>query len=124
MQRSGHVAIVDDDASIRVALARMLRVHGSDSRAYPSARAFLAELPAAMPYCLIVDVNMPGMTGLDLQCELLMLGVRVPTIVITGVEDENIAARARDLGASAFLYKPLTSDALMAAIKAAANKPR
>src|SRR5262245_9074266 len=115
MRRSGHVAIVDDDASTRVALARLLRAHGIESRGYPSARAFLAALPPAMPYCLIVDVNMPGMTGFDLQRELLRLGVHIPTIAITGVEDESIA-EAASLGAAAFLTKPLDHDVLIGAI--------
>lgn len=128
MRRSGHVAIVDDDASTREALARLLRVHGIDSRGYPSARAFLAALPSAMPYCLIVDVNMPGMTGLDLQRELLKLGVHIPTIVITAVDDESVA-EAASLGAAAFLAKPLDHDLLigainlMAAINVVAKKP-
>jgi len=122
MQRSGHVAIVNDDSSMCVALARLLRVHGIDSRSYPSARAFLAALPSAMPYCLIVDVDMPGMTGLEMQRELLKLGVHIPTIVITGVEDDSIAARAKSIGAITFLPKPLAQDALMAAINAAAKK--
>ena len=129
MRHSGHVAIVDDDASTRVALARLLRVHGIDSRGYPSARAFLAALPSAMPYCLIVDVNMPGKTGLDLQLELLKLGVHIPTIVITAVEDESAAEAAASLGAAAFLTKPLDHDLLigainlMAAINVVAKKP-
>ena len=128
MRRSGHVAIVDDDASTREALARLLRVHGIDSRGYPSARAFLAALPSATPYCLIVDVNMPGMTGLDLQRELLKLGVHIPTIVITAVDDESVA-EAASLGAAAFLAKPLDHDLLigainlMAAINVVAKKP-
>ena len=77
MQRSGYVAIVDDDASMREALARLLRVHGINSWNYPSARAFLEAfleaLPSHVPDCLIVDVNMPDMTGIELQCELFEL---------------------------------------------------
>ena len=73
MQRSGYVAIVDDDASMREALARLLRVHGINSRNYPSAHAFREALPSYMPNCLIVDVNMPDMTGIELQCELFEL---------------------------------------------------
>lgn len=121
MPRSGHVAIVDDDASTRTALTRLLRSHGIDCRNYPSARTFLTALASEQPYCLVVDVHMPGMTGLDLQRELLRLGVHVPTIVITAVEDERIAASARSLGAAAFLTKPLTGEALIAAIDASAG---
>src|SRR6516165_11121760 len=116
MQQSGYVAIVDDDASMREALARLLRVHGINSRNYPSARAFLEDLPSHMPDCLIVDVNMPDMTGIELQRELLNRGVRIPTIVITGSNDKSIAASAASLGAAAFLPKPLVPDALVAAI--------
>jgi FixJ family two-component response regulator len=100
MQRSGYIAIVDDDAPIREALARLLRAHGIKSRSYPSARAFLKALPSDMPDCLIVDINLPEMTGLELQRELLNLGIHIPTIVITGVDEESIAASgsARDGG--------------------------
>jgi FixJ family two-component response regulator len=123
MQRSEHVAIIDDDASMRVALARLLYAHGIDARCYSSARAFLAALPSARPYCLIVDVNMPEMTGLDLQRELLRLGVHLPTIVVTALDDERIATTAKALGAVAFLSKPLKQDSLLNAIKIAAKKP-
>ena len=119
MQRSGYVAIVDDDASLREALARLLRVQGINSRNYPLARAFLEALPSHTPDCLIVDVNMPDMTGTELQCELLNYGVRIPTIVITGSDDKSIAASALSLGALAFFLKPVTRDPLMAAIKSA-----
>ena len=73
MQRSGYVAIVDDDHSMREALARLLRVHGINSRNYPSAHAFVEAVLSHMPDCLIVDVNMPDMTGIELQCELFEL---------------------------------------------------
>src|SRR5215831_18601319 len=116
MQRSGYVAIVDDDASMREALARLLRVHGINSRNYPSARAFLEALPSHVPDCLIVDVNMPDMTGIELQCELLNCDVRIPTIVISASDDKSIAASAASLGAVAFFLKPVPRDALMAAI--------
>jgi FixJ family two-component response regulator len=122
MQRSQCVAIVDDDASMRAALARLLRVHGINSRSYPSARAFLSALLSATPNCLIVDVNMPDMTGLELQRELLKFGVHIPTIVITAMDDESIASRAASLGAAALLRKPVARDALMAAVNSAVKK--
>jgi FixJ family two-component response regulator len=122
MQRSGYVAIVDDDASMREALARLLRVHGINSRNYPSAHAFLEALPSYMPNCLIVDVNMPDMTGIELQSELLNRGVCIPTIVITAFDDKNIAASAASLGAAAFFLKPVPRDALMAAINSAKKR--
>jgi FixJ family two-component response regulator len=121
-QLSGHVAIVDDDASVRVALARLLAVHKIDRRTYSSARAFLAALPSAQPVCLVVDVNKPEMTGLDLLRELLKLGVRVPTIVISAAEDESVATDAKSLGVEAFLSKPMSTEGLMAAINSAVEK--
>ena len=122
MQRTGYVAIVDDDASMRKALARLLRIHGINSRSYPSARVFLEDLSSGMPDCLIVDVNMPDMTGIELQRELLNRGVRIPTIVITGSNDKSIAASAASLGAAAFLPKPLVPDALVAAINSVTRR--
>ena len=120
MQR--HVAIVDDDASMREALGRLLRVQGIKSRNYPSARAFLEALPSHKPDCLIVDVKMPDMTGIELQGELLNYGVRIPTIVITASEDKGIAASAASLGAVAFFLKPVPRGALMAAINSAKKR--
>jgi FixJ family two-component response regulator len=126
MQRSGYVAIVDDDASMREALARLLRVYGFNSRNYPSARTLLNALALARhsdtPDCPIVDVNMPDMTGIELQCELLKRSVRIPTIVITASHDKNIAARAVSLGAAAFFLKPVPRDALIAAINSAIKR--
>jgi DNA-binding response OmpR family regulator len=115
-QLSGYIAIVDDDAPIREALARLLRVQGMNSRSYPSAHVFLEDLASGMPDCLIVDVNMPGMTGIELQRELLSRDLRSPTIVISANDDNNIAASAVSLGAAAFFVKPVRRGALMAAI--------
>src|SRR6516162_8546344 len=122
MQRSGYVAIVEDDASTRKALARLLRIHGINSRSYPSARVFLEDLSSGMPDCLIVDVNMPDMTGIELQRELLNRSVRIQTIVITASNDKSIAASAASLGAAAFFIKPVPRDALMAAINLAKKR--
>ena len=122
MHWSGQVAIVDDDASVRMALERLLRLRGIDCRSYSSAHAFLASLPDGAPVCLIVDVNMPGMTGLDLQRELLKRGVLLPTLVISASDDERVAETAKVLGAQAFLPKPVGPDALMVAISAAVKK--
>ena len=118
MQQHRYVAIVDDDVSTREALARLLRGHGINSRSYPSARAFLKARPSNMPDCLIVDANMPEMTGIELQRELLNLGVRIPTIVITASDDESIASAA-SVQAAAYLVKPVTRAALMMAINSA-----
>ena len=75
-----------------------------------------------MPVCLIVDANMPEMTGLDLQREFLKLGIDIPTIIITAVEDEGVAADAASLGAEALMPKPISRETLMAAINSATRK--
>jgi FixJ family two-component response regulator len=108
---------------MRKALARLLRMNEIKSRSYCSARAFLEELPSHVPDCLITDVNMPDMTGIELQRELLKLAVSIPTIVITASDDESIAASAAMLGAAAFFVKPIPGDALIAAINSARERP-
>ena len=77
------IAIVDDDPSVLKALSRLLRTRGLHARTYSSAREFLAALPAGLPQCLIVDLQMPEMTGLELQRQLNREGIHIPTIVIT-----------------------------------------
>jgi len=105
----------------RVALARLLVASDIECRTYPSALAFLAALPSARPAWLVVDVDIPEMTGFDLQRELLRLGFRIPTIVTSALGDARLAAGSISLGAAAFLHKPLTGERLMAAVKSAAR---
>jgi CheY-like chemotaxis protein len=121
MPQAGYVAIVDDDVSIRRAVASLLRAHGIEAQTYGSARDFLEALPASMPDCLITDLNMPHMTGLELQRELRRLGAPIPTIVVTGCNDTSMRDQCRALGAAAFLVKPVDEDALITAIGSAAK---
>ena len=114
--QAGYVAIVDDDAGVRKGLANLLRAHGVDARMYASGRDFLKTLPSGVPACLIVDVNMPEMTGLELQGELARRSLRIPTVVITGYDQEGVRDKCRAFGAVAYLRKPMDSDALIAAI--------
>src|SRR6478735_2176551 len=81
------IAIVDDDPSVLKALARLLRAHALHVRTYTSAREFLAALPEWPPDCLIVDLHMPEMTGLELQRHLTDSGIKIPTIVITSYNE-------------------------------------
>lgn len=111
-----YVAIVDDDAAVRKGLAILLRAHGVDARMYASGRDFLETLPSGVPACLIVDVNMPEMTGLELQGELARRSLRIPTVVITGDDQEGVRDKCRACGAVAYFRKPMDSDALIAAI--------
>jgi FixJ family two-component response regulator len=119
MPKVEHVAIVDDDAITRAALARLLNAHDIDCRVYASADEFLAALPTHTPDCLVVDVEMPAMTGLELRRELSRLGARIPTIVMTGHDSDSYRNQSRQLGVSAYLLKPMDSNALIAAIDSA-----
>jgi FixJ family two-component response regulator len=107
---------VDDDASTREAVAELLRACGFATRTFASGGDFLASLPSGMPDCLIVDLEMPGMDGLELQRELLRRGVRMRTVVITGSDSESYRTQCRALGAAGYLVKPIGRDALMAAV--------
>lgn len=110
------IAIVDDDASVLKALTRLLRAHAFHAQTYLSAREFLAELPNAAPDCLILDLQMPEMSGLELFQHLANKGVAIPTIIITAQGDAAIRQRCATMGAIAFLTKPLQDSVLFAAL--------
>jgi FixJ family two-component response regulator len=110
------IAIVDDDPSVLKALARLLRARALEVRTYTSARDFLTALPEGLPECLIVDLQMPEMTGLELQRHLTRSGVQIPTIVITAHNEAGARERCESAGAAAFLSKPLQDTSLLAAI--------
>lgn len=111
--------MVDDDASVRRGFSRLLRSAGLASRAYGSAESFLAALPAAGRVCILLDITMPRMSGLDLQAHLEAQGARWPVIAISARDDEVARATARMLGASQFLRKPVDDEALLGAIASA-----
>lgn len=115
-QTSPWIAIVDDDPSVLKALARLLRTRGFEPRTYTSARDFLAALSDGAPECLIVDLQMPEMNGLELQHHLTRAGVRIPIIVITAHNEAGARERSVSAGAAAFLSKPLQDTSLLAAI--------
>jgi FixJ family two-component response regulator len=118
MARSRHrVAVVDDDASVRKALRRLLRASDLDADAFGSGQEFLDSLPAAVPDCLVLDLQMPGMNGLALQRELAQAGTRLPTVIITGHDEPGMEARCLAAGAGAYLRKPLDDRTLLAAIE-------
>lgn len=111
------IAIVDDDLPVLKALSRLLRGRGFDTRTYGSAQQFLDALPAASPACLIVDMQMPGMTGLELHQHLKQQGTQIPTIVITAHATDELQRRCLAEGAIAFFSKPLPIPSLLAAIE-------
>ena len=112
------IAIVDDDPSVLKALSRVLKAHALRTSAFTSASEFLRALPDRQPECLILDLHMPEMTGLQLQLHLAHSGIRIPTIVISGSEN-GARERCKAAGASAFLLKPIMEGTLITAIDAA-----
>ena len=113
------IAIVDDDRGVRVALERLVRSLGHNASAFGSAEEFLQFENLHDTSCLITDVQMPGLTGLDLQDRLIAEGHRIPIIFVTGHPDETVRARAMKAGAVAFLEKPVDSRRLIGCIEKA-----
>src|SRR5882762_1126777 len=99
------VAIVDDDASLCKALSRLLSAAGISSMAYESAEAFLGDGKEPDPDCLILDIQLGGMSGLDLQKSLAAIGREIPVIFITAHDEPELAARAEGCGCVAYLRK-------------------
>jgi FixJ family two-component response regulator len=116
------VSVVDDDESVRESLPDLLREFGCSARAFSSAEEFLLSDCVDQTRCLILDVAMPGMSGLDLQRELRHRGQEIPIIFITAQRDEAIRARAFEQRAVKFLNKPFSDTALHEALKAALRK--
>jgi FixJ family two-component response regulator len=119
-QPSPWIAIVDDDPSVLKALARLLKTRAVEARTYESARDFMAALPDgtsdSLPECLILDLQMPEMNGLELQRHLNRAGIRIPTIVITAHTDSDMRELCTEAGAETYLLKPLQDTSLLAAI--------
>jgi FixJ family two-component response regulator len=113
------LSVVDDDEMLRESLPDLLREFGFAARAFSSGQEFLSSDYVDETRCLILDVAMPGMSGLDLQEELKRRGQAIPIIFITGQKDEDIRKRALRQGAVKFLYKPFSDDALLDAVNAA-----
>jgi FixJ family two-component response regulator len=113
------VAVLDDDRSVRKALARLLSASSFEIATYGSAREFLGSLDNERPECLILDLHMPDISGLDLQKYLSRSGIRIPTIVITAFNEPGVSERCRSEGATAFLLKPIHAATLIAAVNAA-----
>ncbi len=116
------IAVVDDDESVRESLPDLLREFGFSARSFSSAQEFLGSGCVDQIACLILDVAMPEMNGLELQRKLGDQGQRVPIIFITARNDESARTSALALGAVEFLYKPFSDAALLQAIKAALHR--
>jgi FixJ family two-component response regulator len=119
MSTSPIVFIVDDDESLRDALGVLLEVAGFRTRGYASTGDFLLNPPDDEPGCVLLDVNLPGPSGLDLQEGLQRHGIDLPVIFLTGYADVRTSVRAMKAGAVDFLEKPVTRETLLEAIRRA-----
>jgi FixJ family two-component response regulator len=110
------IAVVDDDASVRKALKRLLETSSFDVQDFPSARDLLSGLSGRLPDCMIVDLQMPSMTGLELQQHLARAAIKIPTVVITAHDEPGSRERCIAAGAAAYLLKPIRKAELLSAI--------
>lgn len=113
------VTVVDDDESVRESLPDLLKEFGFATQAFSSAEEFLASNYVGQTKCLILDVAMPGMSGIDLQRELKLRQQEIPIVFITAHRDENVRPRVLEQGAIECLYKPFSDMALLEALNAA-----
>jgi FixJ family two-component response regulator len=111
------VYIVDDDESVRKALKRLLRSAGYQAQTFESAEDFLESTSGAGEGCLVLDIRLPGMTGIDLQEKLASSGGRYFIILMTAHENPDWRERAKKAGALAYLKKPFSEEALLDAIR-------
>ena len=116
------ISIVDDDQGFRDALTSLIRSLGYRVRAFSSAPAFLASRYVRNTSCLIADVQMPAMTGVELYSRLVESGRAIPTIIVTAYADDGVRVRALTAGVACYLSKPLDTDELLACIRAALGR--
>jgi FixJ family two-component response regulator len=118
------VFVVDDDISVRESLELLIRYAGWQAEIFSSAQAFLQHPRARAPGCLVLDVNLPDLNGLDLQRRIAADGMDMPIIFITGYGDVPMTVRAMKAGAVEFLTKPFSDDVLLEAIRSAVDRSR
>ena len=118
------ISVIDDDEAARVAITSLMEALGFTTEAFPSAAEFLAYHNMARTRCLIADVHMPCMTGLELHRHLVQSGRAIPTILITGYPDDNIRYRALSQGVVCYLQKPVDADGLLRCIRAALDRAK
>ena len=116
------VFVVDDDLSVREGLERLLHADGWEVETFPSAQEFLAHRKEDIPSCLVLDVGLPGLSGLDLQKRILEANREIPIVFITGHKDVPTSVRAMKAGAVEFLVKPFSEDDLLDAIRQAIKR--
>lgn len=118
------VFVVDDDLSVREGLGSLMRSAGLRVETFPSAQEFLARSRADVPSCLVLDVRLPGLSGLDLQKRMAEVNIEIPIVFITGHGDVPTSVRAMKAGAVEFLTKPFADRDLLDAIQQAIKRDR
>jgi FixJ family two-component response regulator len=118
---SARIAVVDDDESVRRATRRLLRAAGFEAETYSSGAEFLDAVKHCRPGCVIVDLHMPGMSGLEVQSKLTLSGLEIPVLFITAHDDPGARDRAVQAGAVGYLRKPFSEEALLEAIDGATS---
>ena len=124
MPRVQLISIVDDDDALRNSLDDLIRSIGFRTQGFPSAEAFLSSNHVRDTACLITDVHLPGMSGVELQSRLILDGHRIPIIFITAFPEEAIRARVLRDGALGYLSKPLQEQSLITCLNQALKRPR
>jgi FixJ family two-component response regulator len=124
MPEGPHIVVVDDDRSIRNATQDLLNAAGYSTFTFENAKSFLGSSVRESAACLVADMRMPGMTGLELYEHLATSGNGIPTIIITAHPQELTRERAREAGITCFLTKPFTADELLECVRKAVAKPR
>ncbi len=118
------VLVIDDDASMREAISRLLHAIGLTVRTFGSAREFLGTRLPDIPACVVLDVRLPDLSGLDLQREMVERGIHVPVIFITGHGDIQMSVQAMKAGAVEFLTKPFRDQELIDAVRSGIHRDR
>jgi FixJ family two-component response regulator len=116
------VGVIEDDQIARAALGRVLQAGGFEPALFDSAEAFISSRPPAALLCLIVDVHLTGMSGIDLQRKLHSEGSAVPIIITTGNQADVIRQRAQDAGCVAFLWKPFSAETILSLLASIARR--
>ena len=117
--RQKTVAVVDDDAGMRRGIERLLNAHGLETKGFDSAEAFLDQLASSQADCLVLDIHLEGMSGIDLRRRLTASGSKLPVIFITAINDERQEQECINAGCVAYLRKPFPAELLLDAIKKA-----
>lgn len=121
-QTKSSVFIVDDDPAVRDSIKLLIQAFGFDAQSYVSGQALLDACGSLRPECLVLDLHMPSMNGVELQQKLAARGLDIPIVIITATPDDPLARLAKQAGAFAVLAKPIKADELKRSIERALNQ--